>query len=233
VVRTAVFDPIVVEPQLTTEKVRELIERGRESAKLDYKETFDLSSTVHKVRLVKHILAMANTAGGYIVIGVADDGTRMGLPSGLATKLDEAAIRSQVAGYTKASVPVFVDAPVVHDSKEYAIITVLPLMDRIAVAESAGGYADAGKQKTMFNKGDVLVRHGSASERWNQDDADYLLTRIASAQKDAWAEEFGKDLRRLSKAAGGGPLPIDEGVYELPAAEFQKIVIDLMRSRHG
>ena len=38
--RTAVFDPIVVEPKLTPEKVRELVERRMESAKLDYKQDY-------------------------------------------------------------------------------------------------------------------------------------------------------------------------------------------------
>ena len=42
---TALFDPVVVEPNLTALKVKELVSFKRESAKLDYKVTLDVSDT--------------------------------------------------------------------------------------------------------------------------------------------------------------------------------------------
>jgi predicted HTH transcriptional regulator len=229
-VQTALYDPIVVEPRLTAEKIRELLERGAESAKLDYKSEYDPSNTDHKVRLVKHILAMANTAGGYIVIGVEDDGTRRGLASTAAERIDEAIIRSQVAGYTSTQIPIFSANSVDHDGQTFAIVTVLPLAMTVAVANAEGNSPGG----NLFRKGDVLVRHGSASERWSQADADFMLQRIANARKEEWLREFGSDLNRLIRVGvGRDSLEIDETAFDLSAEDFQKLVIRLLRKPNG
>jgi hypothetical protein len=76
----------------------------------------------------------------------------------------------------------------------------------------------------------VLVRHGSASERWTQADADYLLRRISQAKKDEWVREFGGDLRRLIVQEAGSPPPtVDATLYRLAPEDFQKLVIRLLR----
>lgn len=233
-VATAAYDPVVVEPALTPLKVEELIQRGAESAKLDYKQEYDPSDAKNRIMLVKHVLAMANTAGGYIVIGVDDDGTVLGLDPSLVSRLDEATLRAQVAGYTSVPLRLFVDNTIEYNKLRFVIVTVLPLMDRIAVVGADGQYQDANRHTHAFRKGDVLVRHGSASERWNQNDADFILRRAALAQKEQWLQEFASDFNRVVQLARGDTLPvIDERVFDLPADEFQKTVTRLLRGGNG
>lgn len=227
---TAEFDPVVVEPKLTLEKIKEILERGMESAKLDYKSDYDPSSTTHRVRLVKHVLAMGNTAGGYIVVGVDDDGTRKGLSPPALEKIDEATVRAQVSGFTPARIPIFVDTTLEYGGMHFAVVTVLPLRDTLAIPNSDGHCPEG----PLFRKGDVLVRHGSASERWTQADADYLLRRISQAKKDDWVREFGADLRRLIvQEAGSTPPTVDATLYRLAPEDFQKLVIRLLRTPRG
>jgi len=47
----------------------------RESKGLDFKECFDPSSDADWAELVKDFMAMANTGGGVIVVGVCNDGS--------------------------------------------------------------------------------------------------------------------------------------------------------------
>jgi predicted HTH transcriptional regulator len=231
---TAGYDPIVVEPDLTSVKVRELVTRGVESAKLDYKRLYDPSDAKSRMQLVRHVIAMANTAGGYIVIGVDDDGTPVGVDPLLIGRLDEATIRTQIAGFTSTSIPLFVNNRISFEDHALAIITVLPLDDRIAVIAADGQYSDAGRQTHAFRKGDVFVRHGSSSERWDQDDADSVLRRSARHQKQQWLQEFARDLHHVVRLAGGGSGPvIDDRVFELPPNEFQDIVLHLLRAENG
>lgn len=233
-VATAAYDPVIVEPQLTPLKIAELVQRRTESAKLDYKREYDPSDAKNRIMLVKHVLAMANTAGGYVVFGVDDDGTLIGLDTTVAGRLDEATIRAQVAGYSSVPINLFVDNRVMYEETRLVVVTVLPLMDRIAVVNADGQYHEGSRQSFAFRKGDVLVRHGSASERWNQADADYLFRRAALAQKEQWLQEFSRDLSRVVQLARGDATPvIDEHTFEMAPEEFQKTVTQLLRERNG
>jgi hypothetical protein len=228
-VQTAQFDPIVVEPRLTAEKISELFGHRGESAKLDYKSEYDPSNTTQRVKLVKHVLAMANTVGGYIVIGVDDDGCRRGLDQPELEKIDEAIVRSQIAGYASVPIPIFVAKGIEVDNLSFAIVTVLPVMDTIVVAAAEGNCPE----KTLFRKGDVLVRHGSASERWTPSDADFILRKILSGRKEEWLREFGQDLRRLVGLPATNVSQIDEKAFELSAGDFQNLAVELLRKPNG
>ncbi len=72
---------------------REIVYRGVESQTLDYKaaQNWIGLSRVGKAKFARHAMAMANTKGGYVVVGVGED--ENGNPT-LHTGLDEAQLRS-------------------------------------------------------------------------------------------------------------------------------------------
>jgi len=51
---------------------------------LDFKESFNPESKLDWAKLSKHIIAMANTRGGYIVLGVNDNYRPVGMPTSTA-----------------------------------------------------------------------------------------------------------------------------------------------------
>lgn len=52
------------------EKLIELLEWGSEADELDYKEDCGLSQTKDQVELVRDMVPMTNTGGGYVLVGV-------------------------------------------------------------------------------------------------------------------------------------------------------------------
>jgi hypothetical protein len=60
------------------------------------------------------------------------------------------------------------------DGSEFALIYVGPHPDGFVVLERDGQVA----KESVFRKGDVYARHGSASERWQQEDVARLRARL-------------------------------------------------------
>jgi predicted HTH transcriptional regulator len=233
-VASAEFDPIVVEAQLTAEKVDELLARKRESAKLDYKREWDPQKNRDVLELTKDLVAMANTAGGYVVIGMGDGGEETGLSEGQANRLDEATLRAQVQTFIGTPLELFLDKTVVWQSKRYAVVTVLKCPRSPVVFEKIGQYAESGaggKNVTVFRDGDVFVRHGSASERWSQEDVRVIYARVVEREKERWLAEVLPDVRRLIEGAGAGA-PVSPSPQELlrsDAETFERFLRRIVR----
>lgn len=231
-VASAEFDPIVVEPGLGPKKAEELITRKRESAKLDYKATYDPQRTRDVVELAKDVVAMANTAGGYMVIGVDDAGEEIGLSEDEAARMDEATLRAQVGGFIGTALELFVDRAVVLQDKRYAIITVLRSPRSPVVFERIGQYQKNAKAEIVpvFRPGDVFVRHGSASERWNQEDVQTIYSRVVEREKERWIAEVLPDVRRLAQGAlaGAAQVPTPEEILRSDAESFERALNKLL-----
>src|SRR5262245_57026612 len=78
-----------------------------ESADLDFKSSFDTSAPQDWCELIKDIVAMANSGGGIIVIGVNDDGTPATADLKEVTALDAAIIVDKIKKYTDQHVAGF------------------------------------------------------------------------------------------------------------------------------
>lgn len=234
-VASADYDPIVVEPQLNAQKLDELLGAARESAKLDYKRRHDPRVKQDSVELTKDLIAMANTAGGYVVIGVEDGGLPRGLTKPELATLDESTMRGQVETYIGTSLEVFVDSTVRWNGHSFCIVTVLRSPRSPLVFEKDGQYPisqGSSRNVTVFRAGDVFVRHGSKSERWNQDDVRTIYGRVVGREKERWLAEVLPDVRRLLGAAVSGqalpPLDARELVSQ-DAETFERTLRTLVR----
>jgi predicted HTH transcriptional regulator len=233
-VASAEFDPIVVEPQLTEQKINELLTRKRESAKLDYKQEWDPQRNRDVLELTKDLVSMANTAGGYVVIGMGDGGEEVGLSDAQVDRLDEATLRAQVQGFIGTPLELFLDNTILWHSKPYAVVTVLKSPRSPVVFEKIGQYADTGagnKQMIIFRQGDVFVRHGSASERWNQEDVRTIYARVVGREKERWLQEVLPDVRKLIQAVGQAApaAPTAQELLRSDAEAFERALRRLTR----
>lgn len=75
------------EDKLAYSELKTLLSMNMEREDLDFKEIIDFSVPKTEPGLAKDMMAMANTKGGYIVIGVTNQFERKGLPD--AFHIDE------------------------------------------------------------------------------------------------------------------------------------------------
>ena len=175
----------MIENILSNKKIEELLDAGIEHESLDYKEKFDPSETPDIVELSKDIAAMANTKGGYLVIGVNKNFERVGIDHKL--KLDEAEIRTKIQKYFP-EVEFYCKEYRDCENKRYFIIYIPPQGCIFPAIE--GKYSNKkGRDKIVFRPGQLLVRDGSISRPANSRDFKNFLDRLI----------FNKRLENLKK----------------------------------
>ena len=109
-----------------------IVYRGVESEELDYKAATDWKklNRTGKSKFVRHCLAMANTKGGYIVVGVGEDAAGQpslftGLTQTQAKSFDPTIIGNFVNRYADPEIDLTVERPVVK-GRRYAIFVIRP-----------------------------------------------------------------------------------------------------------
>ncbi len=111
---------------------RELVYRGVESDILDYKAPLNWNTMKRAARakIVRHVVALANTKGGVVVIGVGEDAS--GHPSvytGLSDEevhsFDPSIVGTFINSHVEPPVDFTIERPLI-DGKRYAILIVRP-----------------------------------------------------------------------------------------------------------
>lgn len=226
---------VVVEPIVTQEKLLALLGEQCEQPGLDYKETLNLGkgNPADLIEFAKDVAAMrSNSDGGYIVVGADDRGTVVGLTPDLARHFDEATLRPKLEKYLTA--PVVQAACHGVDGQTVALIYVAPDPYGWCVIHTDGEYNDAnGKQKIVFRRGDVFVRRGTSSERWNDADRERLVSQIVAQRKEAWRREFGEELAAqatLTRTVDNlTHIPAAALSWQLDGETFEQLVTELLR----
>lgn len=226
----------VVEPVVNEEKLRQLLAEQHESELLDYKRKCDLASTPDLIELAKDIGAM-QVDGGFIVVGADDHGNPTSdLTQPAARLYDEATIRAKVRRYLPPQLDL---RAAVHllDGRYLAVLAVGPnpygfaifASDGISQEPQANGKT---RETVVFRKGDVFVRHGSASERWEQADVDRIRDRIIAAEKEKWRREYAEVVRaevgRAAQDIARGPA--DALDWRLDEATFLAVIVEQLRT---
>jgi Schlafen, AlbA_2 len=226
---------VVVEPILTEEKLRSLLAEAHEQPCLDYKCSLDLTVRRDIVELAKDVAAMqSEPTGGYIVVGADDHGTPVpDLKLDLAKLFDEATLRPKLSRYLAEP---FTVRCATHDidGSTVALIYVRPSEHGWCIFKAHGEYEDPpGKKITVFRIGDVLVRHGTSSERWQDSDRGRLLGQIVARHREAWRAEFREELTAIAQqgltARRLEELPSSAVTWQLDAEGFDQLVTELMR----
>ena len=106
---------------------KSIIYRGVESDELDYKAAQNWLQLPRsgKAKFVRHCLAMANTKGGYVVVGVGEDASGQpavftGLTPEEAQSFDPTAVGSFINRYADPQIDFTLERPVV-DGKRYVV----------------------------------------------------------------------------------------------------------------
>jgi len=224
---------VVVEPLVSEEKLRQLLDEQAESAALDYKSDCDLRDKGALVELAKDVAAM-EMHGGFIVIGADDRGQPAGtLKPDTAGLFDEAKLRAKLLKWIPEPLDLLAARHEVAGSW-MVIIYVGPNPQGFVIFEADGQYLDAREQqRTAFRKGDVFARHGTASEPWSQSDLPHVLERVVAARKEEWRHELAADFARLGAGSDARRLataPASALSWNLDAASFEAAIIEQLRA---
>jgi hypothetical protein len=159
---------------------------------LDFKSAFDPKLTGDWCELIKDIVAMANSGGGRIVIGVNDDGTPSGYDATVFRGIDPADIANKVHKYTEQQFADFRLEDVAIGGASVTGLTVGGV--RLPIIFSAPGEYESppGKPKWAFRKGTVYFRHGAKSEPGTSEDLRNALERELARVKEFWLEGITK-----------------------------------------
>lgn len=176
----------------------------RESAEVDFKESIDFDSSKDRCEIVKDIVAMANSGGGYLLIGVKDDGTLSVFDVTSVLNLDPAKITDQVRKYTGQHFSAFEIYEAQRNGKIIAIFGIKGTS--IPIVFTSPGTYDIGenRQKTAFSIGTVYFRHGAKSEPGTSDDLRDALERELNRFREIWLG----DIRKVIEAPLGSQIQI-------------------------
>ncbi len=194
---------VVLDGDVSKERLLSLIRLQREEDALDYKSSYDLSGrrvTKDKLSMVADVVAMANTSGGYIVLGVDEDrsGTAAAYqPNGIhedhLEALDITKLVDQIGKYLDVPVSVILQRYYLDEygGKCFALVYVEESPRSPIIMNKLGQYErEDGQNIPVFKAGDVLVRRGASTTRVDQNDMQDLVSKIRRRERDTWTEEI-------------------------------------------
>lgn len=195
---------LVADGRLSEDKLRLLLTYGQEEERLDYKETLDCAEVRRKalVDLVCDLVSMANTHGGYIVVGVRQEKNRQFTPVGVSNEVlglyTDENIMAWLLNYADGQPEIRVKSSEIG-GRDYLFVFVKKSLVPL-VFKRDGAYDDGkGDAKVKFHSGDMFVRHGTRSERVTHIDVTRLLLEVREDERQKTLEPRGRHLEVLER----------------------------------
>jgi hypothetical protein len=155
----------------------------QEGRNIEHKLSLDPSSEKDKVELVKLIVAFANSGGGEIVFGKNHEKT-IGVNTAIVDALDSAKCADLVAKYCNSQVHLSHQVEPMPNGMFLFVLKVPASSDLIVMSrEGTWSGFDPHKDKALFVKGDIWVRHSSKTERISNQDIREWTERLRSDER--------------------------------------------------
>jgi len=211
-------EPVVVEPVVNREKLRELLALETEYPTLDFKSGCDLRDRREQVELAKDVGAMS-VRGGFLVIGVDGQGEPTSeLTVEQAKLFDEARLRPKLLKWLPDTLEICSQVHEV-DGHHVVLVHVAPNPAGCAFFRVDGQHDRPGKaSKVVFREGEVFYRDGTQSVRLNHQGLEQVIRRRVERERDRWEAERAESYRRLADELRAGAA--GQHVAQGPAVEF-------------
>ena len=148
-----------------SDRIAEALTASKETKRVEFKEVFETEEAGAWCELIKDIVAMANSGGGVLVIGLNSVGKPSGWDPAKFLAMDPADVTNKLSKYVGEQFDGFDIHEGTKSGKKVAAVTIDAKTVAPLVFERPGTYAVADdKQKTAFSKGTVYFRHGAKSE---------------------------------------------------------------------
>jgi hypothetical protein len=193
----------------------------RESKHVEFKESFDPASSADWCELIKDVVAIGNSGGGYLVFGFDSKGQPVKADMAAVAAVDPAHIVDKVSKYVDIQVTE-IEVAETRKAGATALIWKIPANDPPLVFVNPGTYElpdKSGKkqQRTSFGRGTLYFRHGAKSEPARQEDLRKAFERRLASVRDEWT----KGLKKVVQAPEGYQvhvLPPDVTISNGPGA---------------
>ena len=174
------------------EQIATALARATETTDVEFKSSFDVAAAGDWLEIIKDIVALANSGGGLILVGLSDDGSPSGADTTGIQSVDPADLTNRIHKYTAHHFSGFELVECQKAGHDVCAIRVAPVRIPI-VFTRVGTYEVAeAKQKTAFSVGTVYFRHGAKSEPGSSDDLRAFLERELELTRKSWLDGIAK-----------------------------------------
>ena len=179
-------DPRVV---ATRDPLARALRAQRQSKYVAFRASFDPASPEAWCELVRDLVAMANTEGGALVLGLERDGSAVGLDPAAFHALDLASVTGRVREHTGHDLPQLALRRAEKDGRDLLAFVLQPAPVPIPFTKAL----DCGA--TPIAPGSVWVRRGARSVPATREDLRATIERRLEKERSAWAARLEQAIR--------------------------------------
>jgi hypothetical protein len=176
--------------------IDEALSAARETRAVEFKEEFDPADRRSLCETLKDVLAMANSGGGVILVGVDGQGRPTGGDVRRLLDTDPADLANKLAAFTGRDFDGLAVRSHTKGGKVVATVEVGEAKTPLVPVRPGTYEKERGKQERAFSVGVVYVRHGAKSEPATSNDLERVIERRLREVRAFWL----KGVRRVAEA---------------------------------
>ncbi|MCL5019983.1 MAG: ATP-binding protein [Patescibacteria group bacterium] len=182
--------------------IQKALEAKRESKPIEFKEYFDPTSNSDWCEIIKDIVAIANSGGGVILIGVDNAGKPCDTLPDAISHIDPADISNKIYKYTGSTDLTFEISEVKKEERNILAFAIQPATIPIVFIKPGTYDVGSGKQHSAFSVGTIYFRHGAKSEPGTTEDIRKVIEWRLETIRKTWI----KGLRKVVQAPQGSQI---------------------------
>lgn len=174
------------------DRISAALEKATETTDLEFKSSFDVALAGDWLELIKDIVALANSGGGLILLGLNDDGSPSGADTTALQAVDPADLTNRIHKYTGHHFSAFELIECQKEGHELCALRVDGIRVPMVFTRVGTYEVSEAKQKTAFSQGTIYFRHGAKSEPGTSDDLRTFLERELERTRKSWLDGIAK-----------------------------------------
>lgn len=163
-----------------------------ETREIDFKASFNPDQGGEWVELIKDIVAMANSGGGNILIGLNNNGSPVLLQDPNTRQADPAEFVDKIYKFTSRHFDKFTIKHIIKDGITITQISIFGTDDLIIFTHPGSYTIPSGKTKNAFAQGTVYFRHGAKSEPGTSEDLQRFFNLKLESVRRAWMDGIAR-----------------------------------------
>ena len=191
-------------PDNADQLIAQAAEATTETASIDFKASLDVENKGQWLEVLKDLVAMANSGGGFILFGLDDSGNPTATDTEPILKYDTSRIGDKICKYTKVH---FGGLRLFSSSRgRFQLAGISMSASAVPLVFTADGQYlnEHNQERFAFRQGTVYFRHGAKSEPGTTDDLRTFVERQIELVKASWLS----GIRQVVEAPPGAVISV-------------------------